>query len=63
MFVFRQIEEEDLPAVIALEQHSYPADEAASPERIRLRATKARTLFCVLVDVAVPYVEILERGV
>jgi hypothetical protein len=57
MFVFRPVEEDDLPAVIALEQHSYPADEAASPERIRLRAMRARNLFRVLVDVTVPCVQ------
>lgn len=38
----------DVPSLVALEAASYPADEAASPERIALRVSDASSFFLVL---------------
>ena len=55
-FVFRAVEASDLPVLYALERDAYPADEAASEERMEMRARVATSLFRVLVDLSSPYV-------
>jgi hypothetical protein len=44
----RRVEPGDLPAVSALEAAAYPADEAATPDRLAYRARAARELFYVM---------------
>lgn len=43
---------DDLPRVIALEQASYPADEAAAPETLASRLARAGEAFLVATDAA-----------
>lgn len=47
-FHFNKVSASDLPSIIALEEASYPADEAATPEKLHYRAEHAADLFWVL---------------
>ncbi len=52
MITIRPVQRGDLPRVAALEQASYPADEAATPEMLDYRFTWAGEAFLVAADAA-----------